>query len=90
MPGLERLIELQQTVKTGSLSVDEAADHFRGRQQVQKDVDNKKEVCSLKLCAKSSKKVKSLTKKTLMFATTGEAESPENQNGQQQRQWHLR
>lgn len=40
---LEHLIEIQQRVKAGLLTVDEAVEHFRDWQQVQKGMDPKQQ-----------------------------------------------
>lgn len=42
--GLQQLIELQQRVKAGLLTVDEAAKHFNDWQQVQKGTEAKQQV----------------------------------------------
>lgn len=45
--GLQQLIEFQQQVKAGSLTVDEALELFSDWQHVQKDLDAKQQVESL-------------------------------------------
>uniref|UniRef100_A0A3P8YH28 B-cell scaffold protein with ankyrin repeats n=1 Tax=Esox lucius TaxID=8010 RepID=A0A3P8YH28_ESOLU len=49
-PGLEQLIELQERVKKGSLSMDEALERFSDWQRVQKDVDaiQQEKLCQLR------------------------------------------
>lgn len=55
--GLQQLIEFQQQVKAGSLTVDEALVLFSDWQHVQKDLDAKQQVGSLHALKERSKQV---------------------------------